>query len=94
MDNAPIHTSPKKNLAESRGYKCVYLPSYSPFLKPIEEFWSKVKAGIKRESLSATDNLSQRITESGQKVTESDCRGWISHSLSLFDRCLPGEKYL
>ena len=47
MDNAPIHTpSAIRQLVESRGYKCVYLPPYSPFLNPIEEFWSKVKAGI------------------------------------------------
>ena len=46
MDNAPIHTPAKiRDLVESRHYKCLYLPPYSPFLNPIEEFWSKVKAG-------------------------------------------------
>jgi transposase len=70
MDNALIHTSPEiQNIIESRGYKYVYLPPYSPFLNPIEEFWSEVKAGIKRECLSATDNLSQRIVASAEKVT-------------------------
>jgi transposase len=45
MDNAPIHTPTKVcDLVESRGYKCLYLPPYSPFLNPIEEFWSKIKA--------------------------------------------------
>ncbi|KAG0907558.1 hypothetical protein G6F33_010465 [Rhizopus arrhizus] len=40
MDNAPIHTS--ENIAkyvESRGYRCTYLPPYSPELNPIEQFW-------------------------------------------------------
>lgn len=32
MDNAPIHRSDLiRNLIEGRGYKCVYLPPYSPF---------------------------------------------------------------
>ena len=48
MDNAPIHTPVKvRVLVESRGYKCLCLPQYSPFLNPIEEFWSKVKAGVR-----------------------------------------------
>lgn len=43
MDNAPIHKSETvRALIESKKYKCVYLPTYSPFLNPIEEFWSKV----------------------------------------------------
>ena len=37
MDNAPIHTPAKvRNPVEGRHYR--YLPPYSPFLNPIEEF--------------------------------------------------------
>jgi hypothetical protein len=64
MDNAPIHTPVKvRELVEGRGYKCLYLPPYSPFLNPIEEFWSKVKAGVRRNALTADDQLSDRICE-------------------------------
>ncbi|KAG2224141.1 hypothetical protein INT45_000156 [Circinella minor] len=46
MDNAPIHTNKSiSHLVEQRGYKSIYLPKHSPFLNPIEEFWSKVKMG-------------------------------------------------
>jgi DDE superfamily endonuclease len=39
MDNAPIHTPVKvRELVESRGYKCLYLPPYSSFLNRSEEF--------------------------------------------------------
>ncbi|KAG1201467.1 hypothetical protein G6F70_003144 [Rhizopus microsporus] len=42
MDNASVHKPNKvRECIEKRGYKCVYLPPYSPFLNPIEEFWSK-----------------------------------------------------
>ncbi|KAG1202395.1 hypothetical protein G6F70_002293 [Rhizopus microsporus] len=45
MDNAPIHKS--EDIAKyiiSRGYRYAYLPSYSPELNPIEQFWSVVKS--------------------------------------------------
>ncbi|CEJ05609.1 hypothetical protein RMCBS344292_19547 [Rhizopus microsporus] len=39
MDNAPIHTHENiRKYIEYRGYKCVYLPTYSPELNPIEQF--------------------------------------------------------
>lgn len=89
LDNAAIHkVSAVQDLIVSRGYKAVYLPPYSPFLNPIELFWSKVKAGVKRDCLTATDNLSARIVESARQVSVDDCRGWIKHSVSFFDRCL------
>ncbi|KAG0738552.1 hypothetical protein G6F57_002832 [Rhizopus arrhizus] len=44
MDNAPIHTHENiKKYIEFRGYKCVYLPTYSPELNPIEQFWAVAK---------------------------------------------------
>jgi transposase len=65
MDNALIHTPVKvRELVESRGYQCLYLPLYSPFLNPIEELWSKVKAGVRGIALTADDRLSDRICES------------------------------
>lgn len=42
MYNAPIYKPAAiRALVEERGYKC-------PFLNQIEELWSKVKSGIKR----------------------------------------------
>jgi transposase len=71
MNNAPIHKSKViKTLVEERGHKCIYLPPYSPFLNPIEEFWSKVKAGVRRTPLTADDRLIYHICESAGKVTK------------------------
>lgn len=48
LDNAAIHkVAAVQGFIENRGYKAGYLPPYSPFLNPIELFWSKVKAGVK-----------------------------------------------
>lgn len=50
MDNAPIHTGKIiGEMIEERGYKCIYLPPYSPELNLIEQFWSVVKSSVKRE---------------------------------------------
>ncbi|KAG1310778.1 hypothetical protein G6F64_004314 [Rhizopus arrhizus] len=47
MDNAPIHKADIiSKYIESRGYRCAYLPSYSPELNPIEQFWSIVKTKL------------------------------------------------
>lgn len=68
MDNAPIHKSPEvAKTIESRGYRLAYLPPYSPFLNPIEEFWSKVKAGVRRDTLTMNSNLSDRIRRFSQE---------------------------
>jgi hypothetical protein len=49
-------------------------PPYPPFLNPIEEFWSKVKAGVSRSALTADDRLSDRICESVQMVSRAVCQ--------------------
>jgi transposase len=48
-DNASFHQSPKFQQAiESVGCRLNYLPPYSPDLNPIEQFWARLKAGIRR----------------------------------------------
>lgn len=50
MYNASIHQEKNvKEAAEFREFNILYPSPYSPFLNPIEEFWSKLKAGVKRE---------------------------------------------
>lgn len=89
MDNASIHKAVEiQNLITSRGYKCVYLPVYSPFLNPIEELWSKLKYRIKRGPFETGDTLTPRIIEASTHITQADCQGWIRHSVQKFDDCL------
>ncbi|OAD74016.1 hypothetical protein PHYBLDRAFT_145479 [Phycomyces blakesleeanus NRRL 1555(-)] len=77
---------------EKRGYRCIYLAPYSPFLNPIEEFWSKVKFGVKREAFDNGDKLTPKIVKSCSEVALKDCLGWIRHSVSFFERCLALEE--
>lgn len=48
-DNATFHKSPRiKALIESVGCKLIFLPPYSPDFNPIEQYWSALKARIRR----------------------------------------------
>ena len=49
MDNAKIHLGEEiRVLIESVGAKLIYLSPYSPEFNPIENFWSKIKAALKK----------------------------------------------
>jgi transposase len=89
MDNAPIHKNLDiKHYIESRGYGCVYLPSYSPELNPIEQFWSVCKSKLKREALLKEETLTSRIREACNSVLISDLKGFCRYSVRKLDECL------
>ncbi|KAG2213441.1 hypothetical protein INT47_009115 [Mucor saturninus] len=69
MDNAPIHTGKIiGEMIEERGYKCIYLPPYSPELNLIEQFWSVVKSNVKREFVLKKDTIPQIIADASNQV--------------------------
>ncbi|KAG2190644.1 hypothetical protein INT47_007229, partial [Mucor saturninus] len=52
--------------------KPLFMPPYSPFLNPIEEYWSKIKKHIKRNPLSTLDTLTPRIKAACETITTED----------------------
>ncbi|KAG1501876.1 hypothetical protein G6F46_007029 [Rhizopus delemar] len=93
-DNAPIHTTMVENNLRDAGYVPLKLPPWSPFLNPIEEMFSKLKAGVKKHSLTSHDDLLARISQSSSQITQQDCTGWIGHSMRHFQLCLANEDWL
>jgi transposase len=88
MDNAPIHTSEDiAKYVESRGYRCVYLPPYSPELNPIEQFWSVVKSKVKRNKFLEKETLMARITEASNSLKLSDFKGIVGYSHKCLNKC-------
>ncbi|EPB87867.1 hypothetical protein HMPREF1544_05396 [Mucor circinelloides 1006PhL] len=76
MDNCSIHKShPMFRKIESRGYRVMYLPPYSPELNPIEQFWAIVKGKMKRHRLMTEENLSSRIADACNDIHFSDLSG-------------------
>ncbi|KAG1140142.1 hypothetical protein G6F37_008877 [Rhizopus arrhizus] len=63
-DNCSIHGSKlMRNKILRRDYKFVYLPTYSPELNAIEQFWSLVKGKMKRDKLLQSETMSSRIKD-------------------------------
>ncbi len=87
-DNAPIHTSVDiAKYVESRGYRFIYLPPYSPELNPIEQFWSAVKSKVKRNKLLEAETLMTRISEASNSLRLGDFKGFVGHSHKCLDKC-------
>lgn len=60
MDNASFHHSDRiKGMCADAGVKLLYLPPYSPDLNPIEEFFSELKAYIRRHWQNYEQNPDQ-----------------------------------
>jgi len=49
MDNAPIHKNNRiREMIENAECKLLYLPTYSPDLNPIENYWAVMKKMIRK----------------------------------------------
>ncbi|GAN08749.1 conserved hypothetical protein [Mucor ambiguus] len=99
LDNASIHKAALiGSWVEQRDYKLLFLPPslYSPFLNPIEEFWSKLKTVVNNDPSSVRQNekISDRIRNASLHISRKDCENWIKYSLTFWQRCLNCEKGL
>jgi transposase len=89
MDNAPIHKRVDiSDLITEKGYRCVFLPPYSPELNPIEQFWSVAKSKLKRDAILHEETLQDRITEACKQVPLNHLYSFIKHSDSRLEDCL------
>ena len=66
-----------RNLLDSSGDRCIYLPPYSPDLNPIEKLWSTVKSFLRKFKARTLDALPNAIQCAFQAVSPSDCSGWF-----------------
>ncbi|KAI8063733.1 uncharacterized protein B0P05DRAFT_476586, partial [Gilbertella persicaria] len=48
----------------------------------------KIKKHIRRNPLDKADTLTSRIAEAIATVTTEDCKGWVRHVETYWDRCL------
>lgn len=80
MDNAKIHLGENiRELIEKAGAKLIYLSPYSPEFSPIENFWSKVKAILKKLKARTYKDLINSINDAMLAVTKNDIRNWFAH---------------
>jgi transposase len=84
MDNASFHHGERvAQLCANAGVKLVYLPPYSPDLNPIEEFFSELKAFIRRKIRNYTGRRYRDFLEWCVDVVgarEESARGHFRHA--------------
>ncbi len=80
MDNARIHLGKiVKEAIEGAGAKVIYLSPYSPEFSPIENFWSKIKALLRKLKARSYKDLIDGIFEAMLAVSQQDIRNWFTH---------------
>jgi hypothetical protein len=89
MDNCTIHKSKPMMMRkiESRGYKLMYLPPYSPELNPIEQFWAILKGKLKCHKLLNEEKMSDRIAEACNAIPAEILYNFASHSKRQIIQC-------
>ena len=80
MDNAKIHLGEMvREIIEQEKARLIYLPPYSPEFSPIENFWSKVKAILRKLKARTYKDLIEGIELAMLEVTQKDIRNWFTH---------------
>lgn len=81
MDNLRVHHNPQvRTLIEAARCRVAYLPPYSPDFNPIEPAFSKIKTAVRRAEARSHAGLVDAFAEALARVTQSDARGWMTHS--------------
>lgn len=80
MDNCSIHKVDEVIEAiESVGASVEFLPTYSPDMNPIENYWSKVKSVLRTIKPRTPEELLDALEKAFASVTLQDILGWFTH---------------
>ncbi|XP_062869513.1 uncharacterized protein LOC134331906 isoform X2 [Trichomycterus rosablanca] len=92
-DNVSFHLAVQvKNwFTDHPQFVLLYLPPYSPFLNPIEEFFSAWRWKVYDRLPHQRIPLLQAMEEACGNIDEGACQGWIHHSRRYFPSCLAKE---
>ncbi|KAF7696538.1 hypothetical protein CDIK_1783 [Cucumispora dikerogammari] len=92
MNNVPFHESLSvKTLIVGSRHRIFYLPSYSSFLNPIENLFSKWENIIRGRNLQNAEELLNHIKSASLDISDKDCEGYYRHMLSFLPLCLRSE---
>ncbi|XP_047676533.1 uncharacterized protein LOC113637723 [Tachysurus fulvidraco] len=92
-DNVSFHrASPVQHwFADHPTFLAQYLPPHSPFLNPIEEFFSAWRWKVYDWQPFVCMPLVQAMEEACDEIDVGAIQGWIRHSRHFFPRCLARE---
>src|SRR3989442_1281416 len=80
MDNLPSHKVPGiRDAIEAAGAELRYLPSYSPDFNPIEQFFAKLKALLRKAAARTIEALIAAIADALTKVSPQECQNYLAN---------------
>ena len=81
MDNLASHKiAGVREAIEAAGAKLAYLPAYSPDFNPIEQFFAKLKAMLRKAAVRTIDELWRAIGDIINTVTPNECVNYFANS--------------
>jgi len=81
MDNLPVHyVDGVEDAIQKVGASVLFLPPYSPDLNPIEHFFSKIKATLRKASKETIPEMISVIRKAIRGMTANECA-------NLFESC-------
>jgi len=81
MDNLAVHkVAGVKEAIRAAGASVLYLPSYSPDFNPIEQFFAKLKALLRKAAARTQTALWETIGTSLDDFTPAECQNYIVNS--------------
>ena len=80
MDNLPSHkVAGIREAIEAAGAELRYLPSYSPDFNPIEQFFAKLKALLRKAAARTIEALIAAIADTLTKVSPQECANYLAN---------------
>jgi transposase len=80
MDNLASHKiEGVRQAIEATGAELRYLPPYSPDLNPIEQFFAKLKALLRKAAARTVDALIAAIADALTTVTPQECANYLAN---------------
>ena len=72
-------------------FTTLYLTPYSPFLNPIEDFFSTWRWKVYDRRPHEQAAILQAMDDTCNDITADQCQAWISHARRFFPRCLANK---
>ncbi|KAL4008525.1 hypothetical protein ACER0C_002377 [Sarotherodon galilaeus] len=92
-DNVNFHHSPliRGWFAAHPRMVMGFLPPYSPFLNPIDEFFSAWRWRVYEHHAQDQPSLLHAMDAACDDITGDQCRGWLWHARRFFPHCIARE---
>lgn len=81
MDSLPVHkVAGVREAIEAAGAKLLLLPKYSPDLNPIELFFSKLKALLRKAAQRTIPDLFRKVRSLLPTIAPTECANYFKHA--------------